>query len=123
VGHIDGQSPSASCLAISMPMITEHASFDDGTTVVIDYTFAVTTRVGGFNVVTLTGTVVGGNAHQGATVIKTVELTPIETPRLPQPERPPGGNRRRSAANHRLTRSNRGRAVAVGAWATIHLLG
>lgn len=78
-GTVEGVSPSASCLAISMPVVTEVVRFSTNQTDVISYTTAVTARVGGFNIVTLTGTVTNG-PHRGKTAVKTVQLTPIPEP-------------------------------------------
>lgn len=78
-GKVDGTSPSASCLAISQPDVTEVVQYNTHQTDVIDYTTSATARVGGFNIVTLTGTVTNG-PHQGKTAVKTVQLTPIPEP-------------------------------------------
>jgi hypothetical protein len=78
-GTVSGASPSASCLAISTPVVTETVTFNNNQTDVINYTTAVAARVGGFNIVTLTGTVATG-PHQGRTAVKTVQLTPIPEP-------------------------------------------
>jgi hypothetical protein len=78
-GEVDGNSPSASCLAISTPAVTEVVKFSTNQTDVISYTTAVAARVGGFNIVTLTGTVTSG-PHQNKTAVKTVQLTPIPEP-------------------------------------------
>lgn len=78
-GKVDGQSPSASCLTISMPQVEEVVQFNTKQTDVIRYATAATARVGGSNIVTLTGTVTSG-PHQGRTAVKTVQLTPIPEP-------------------------------------------
>lgn len=78
-GKVEGQSPSASCLTISRPQVEEIVEFNTKQTDVIQYTTASTTRAGGFNIVTLTGTVTNG-PHQGQTAVKTVQLTPIPEP-------------------------------------------
>ena len=78
-GEVDGISPSASCVAISTPVVTEVVKFSTNQTDVIVYTTAAAARVGGFNIVTLTGTVTSG-PHQGKTAVKTVQLTPIPEP-------------------------------------------
>jgi hypothetical protein len=78
-GTVDGQSPSASCLTISMPQVQEVVKFNTNQTEVIQYTTSTTARVGGFNIVTLIGTVTSG-PHQGKTAVKTVQLTPVPEP-------------------------------------------
>lgn len=78
-GQVDGVSPLASCLIISMPQVSEVVHFDNNQTSVINYTTSAATRAGGFNIVILTGTVTNG-AHQGATAVKTVQLTPENLP-------------------------------------------
>lgn len=78
-GVDDGHAPSASCVSVSMPQATQVVKYNTGQTDVIHYDTAVTTRVGGFNIVTLTGTVISG-PHQDSAAVKTVQLTPIPEP-------------------------------------------
>lgn len=62
-----------------MPQVQEVVKYNNHQTDVINYTTSATARVGGFNIVTLTGTVTNG-PHQGKTAVKTVQLTPIPEP-------------------------------------------
>ncbi|MGW0929022.1 hypothetical protein [Streptomyces sp. NPDC002644] len=65
----------ASCLALGLPQVKEVVRFSDNDLSVIFYSTAVAGRVGGVNVVILTGEVQDG-PHTGRVAVKTVQLIP-----------------------------------------------
>ncbi len=76
--HTDGTAV-ASCATLSLPQVRENVRFTDNDRAVIFYQTAAAGRVGGVNVVILTGQVESG-PYTGHTAIKTVELVPAELP-------------------------------------------
>ncbi|MEU2872664.1 hypothetical protein ABZ769_26170 [Streptomyces olivoreticuli] len=76
-GDSEGLSPSASCAAVNSPVVRERLRFADGRSSVVAYDEGSAVRVGGANVVQLTGRIVEGPGA-GATVTRDVGLLPAD---------------------------------------------
>ncbi|MEU5421064.1 hypothetical protein ACFY1P_24150 [Streptomyces sp. NPDC001407] len=76
-GETEAQSPSASCLAFNSPTGRERLRLPDGRTSVVAYDQGTAARIGGVNVVQLTGWIVEGPGT-GARVTRDVGLIPAD---------------------------------------------
>ncbi|NSL42942.1 hypothetical protein HO151_01660 [Streptomyces sp. 8P21H-1] len=78
-GHLEGESPSASCVTVNSPRLEELVRYGDGKRSSIAYDNSTTVRVAGVLLVRLSGRVVEGRG-EGLTAHRTVAALPGELP-------------------------------------------